>query len=304
MRGTERWLWVTCLVSGGLALALQLRPRTAETSGFLSIESWPTGADVRVDGKEQGKSPLQLRVDPGSHSVELRKADFAVAKSEPRCQAGETVVVTHRLEPLRGTLKLKEAADATLFLGPGVPRKLTGKGPWQLAAGRYEVTAVRGASRAEPRKVDLKAGQDLEVALNWGGTPANPPPEATVAPPAETPRPRPTPAVTSPRRAPAQPTPLRPVASRPTVQSPPYVPPISVPAPYVPSSRPAAYRPAPRPAGRPPARPAPRPAPRPYVVPDQPSALWTPIGAPHQAPGGAPHQAPAAQPEPLFTPLP
>jgi len=54
--------------------------RTTDTgvaagSGVLAIESQPAGATVLIDGRERGATPIELRLPPGPHVVELRTAD-------------------------------------------------------------------------------------------------------------------------------------------------------------------------------------------------------------------------------------
>jgi len=63
-------------------------------------------------------------------------------------------------------------------LGPGIPRTLEGKGPWKLAPGRYELTAVRDKIPAKPKRFEVKAGQSLELALDWPALPTSPVPSA------------------------------------------------------------------------------------------------------------------------------
>ncbi|MCW5872196.1 MAG: PEGA domain-containing protein, partial [Candidatus Eremiobacteraeota bacterium] len=164
----------TATLLGGLgALAAAFEPKPQGQTASLDIVSEPAGAEVLLDNKEIGKTPLTRERSSDSHKLTFRLPGYVPA---------EIVLNEHserihqRLSPQPASLRVTGAGQAKLRLGPGVGRTLEGKGPWKLAPGQYELTAVRAKIPARPRRFELKPGQSLEIALDWPALPAVPVP--------------------------------------------------------------------------------------------------------------------------------
>lgn len=221
---------------------LGLVPRSQEPRTKILVDSQPTGAELVVDGETWGRTPLLNNIKPGNHQFELRRKGFTSVQWSQFCPLGETTRSVKRLPQEPATLRLKSNEQAEVYLGPGVARKLEGKGPWKLPAGKYEVSARRGPIPSPPKRFELKPGQSLEIALQW---------PVPVAP------------VQAPVAAPPQGAPVPPRQPVPPPPAPVYRPPAPV------------YRPV-QPAYRPP---APRYTPPPPIARPVPQPLWTPIPA-------------------------
>lgn len=289
MASRQNVLFALCLFGGAAAGTAALVPRIVAGPTTLQVDSLPPGAELWIDGQLQGKTPARLAVEPGTRKLELRKSGFVPRQVEVQCKPSRTTPVAEKLNARPGTLRLQNAVGAELWLGPGVPRKLRGEGPWELPPGEYEVTGSRDKLPGPPRKFTLKAGEEVAVAMQWPtvGEVKLPPQAVPVPPPSPRPKvataaPTPRPAARTPAAKPSAPT--RTARPRPAYSPPVYRPPV-----YRPPARPA-YRPAARPAYQPPPRAAARPAPAP---------LWTPLPAP-----APPPSRPAPPEERLFTPLP
>jgi PEGA domain-containing protein len=101
------------------------RPLTfGQSSGAVHIDSAPAGAQVRVDGKALGVTPLALTLDPGDRRIEVQQGDV-VRELPLTVRAGE--VVRQRIEFLapvsappaasRGALSVTtEGARAPVFI--------------------------------------------------------------------------------------------------------------------------------------------------------------------------------------------
>ena len=188
MRASLPALGFTVTLLGGLvALGAAFEPKNAAQADLLSIVSEPAGAQLLWDGKVIGKAPLTQPTMRGAHKLTFRLEGYApadVSVEQP------TQRVHQRLRPLTASLSIKAPGKAKLQLGPGIPRELEGRGPWKLAPGRYELTAVRDKIPAKPQRFELKPGQSLEVALDWPALPTLPMqlpprlPQPTIAPPA------------------------------------------------------------------------------------------------------------------------
>lgn len=171
MRASLTAVLFTVTLLGGLgALASAFEPKSARHVDALSIVSEPPGAQVLLDGKILGKTPLSQAPISGSHKLTFRLAGFA----ETVATFEGTQRVHQRLQPLKGSLTIQDLGKAKLRLGPGVPRELEGKGPWKLTPGQYELTAVRDKIPARPKRFEIKPGQSLEIALDWPSLPVLP----------------------------------------------------------------------------------------------------------------------------------
>ena len=238
--------YAAALALGLAALAGAFAPPKTERVGRLVVQSDPPQAEVWLDGTVQGRTPLTLTPKSGKHRLELRKNGFDPALVSVDVPSNQSISL--RLPAKQATLSLKEVDKAEIQLGPGVPRRLRGQGPWKLSPGSYEVTARRGQILTKPKKFDIKPGQELQISLVWPGLP--------VAPPLFRP-PSPTPPASQPYHTPA---------SQPAYVAPPYTPP----------SRPY-YRPPARPY-QPPTRPEPLFTPIPPSQPPPPPVYEPPPG--------------------------
>jgi Spy/CpxP family protein refolding chaperone len=63
----------------------------AAESAHVNIASTPTGADVWIDGRPVGKTPLETSVTAGAHSIELRDSKHPPAHHDVWVPAGERV---------------------------------------------------------------------------------------------------------------------------------------------------------------------------------------------------------------------
>lgn len=172
MRASLSAFGFTVTLLGGLvALTAAFETKSSAPPASLTILSEPPGAQVLMDGRPIGKAPITLASVRGTHQLAFRLNGYASAEATVK----EAVTRVHqRLRPLSASLSIQEAGKARLKLGPGIPRALEGKGPWKLPPGQYELTAVRDKIPAKPKRFELKAGQSLELALDWPALPPLP----------------------------------------------------------------------------------------------------------------------------------
>lgn len=64
----------------------------------LNIGSNPVGAEIEVDGAFMGNAPAVLELEPGDHTVTLRKAGFRLWQRKMRVSGGQARV-NGALEP-------------------------------------------------------------------------------------------------------------------------------------------------------------------------------------------------------------
>lgn len=173
-------IFAVTLLSGLAVMATALDFHPPDQAGGVQVVSEPPRAELVLDGKSLGKAPLTLQPAPGPHRLQFKLQGYAPAEVDLQWKSGQVEVVQQRLKPLPATLTVKKLDQARLHLGPGIPQPLSGKGPWKLAPGSYELTALRGKLPAKPKRFELKPGQNLEVALDW---PTPPMPRLPMAPP-------------------------------------------------------------------------------------------------------------------------
>jgi len=151
------WLLVT-RDSGGMR----------EGEGELAVQSRPQGARVVVDGKEQGVTPLTVRLSAGAHVLEVQ-----VGKSEPRViplniQAGVQTSQYIELQGVTGTgtLEVRSEPSGARVTVDGQPRGTTPATLRDLTAGDHTVVVEAGGRKAtQTVKIDAGSTAQLVVPL-------------------------------------------------------------------------------------------------------------------------------------------
>ncbi|HMA94445.1 MAG TPA: PEGA domain-containing protein [Polyangiaceae bacterium] len=82
----------------------ELTPRLVprDSTGTLVVNSPTLGAIATVDGKTVGMVPVELRLEPGTHTVALRRADFEPASTRVEIRTSERRSVHLALEESTG----------------------------------------------------------------------------------------------------------------------------------------------------------------------------------------------------------
>jgi hypothetical protein len=141
----------------------------AALSGYVSIRVNETGADVSLDGRVIGQSPVAalIRVSAGPHKVDVSKAGFTPVSKTPNVGANGKEIVDVQLahEATTGHLVIKEkSGQAVRVLVDGSD---VGAAPIDLevSPGSHEVV-LRSSTMASPaQKVDVAKGESAQVEL-------------------------------------------------------------------------------------------------------------------------------------------
>jgi len=100
------------------SLAESLKDRLAST-GTVTVDSTPPGAEVLVDGEPAGTAPLELRLAAGEHTIVLRLAGHADEERRVVVEVGSTAPVTAELTELEQAAPVEPSApERKLPLGP------------------------------------------------------------------------------------------------------------------------------------------------------------------------------------------
>jgi len=139
-------------------------PQPVEVAGWLTLYSTPDNADVAIDGKVIGQTPLtNYQLTPGSYTVKFAY-NGQVSQQQLTIMAGKTTEYTHRFEGL-GSLRILTTSSGSEILING---KLAGQSPLLvegLAPGTYTIVASKVGYTTAERTVTLGQGEHQELLL-------------------------------------------------------------------------------------------------------------------------------------------
>lgn len=149
-----------------------LAPRT----GWLSVRVAEPGANVDVDGRNMGTSPVPalLRVGVGSHVVRVTKEGFTPVETRgdvtPDGKAVLDIALTRAAT--QGHLVVQSNGEPIRVLIDGVDVGVT---PWEgdVAPGPHEVTGRTSSTTAAAQQVHITAGASSNVELAVSSTAAH-----------------------------------------------------------------------------------------------------------------------------------
>jgi serine/threonine protein kinase len=144
-----------------------LKVEMSPIQGYLELTSSPAGATVLLDGKEVGKTPLELKALPyGPHKLEMALPAHATHTQSVAVTDEAPDKVHVDLLPLWGHLAItSQPAGAEIF----VASRSQGKTPLtlqNLPPGNIEVESKLAGHKETVDQVDIVAGQTLELTLN------------------------------------------------------------------------------------------------------------------------------------------
>ncbi len=154
--------------------------------GALSIHG-DAGAQVSVDGRDRGRTPLALpiRVTAGSHVVRVFKPGFAPAEQQVVLAGGQTRAVDVKLEPVTEPGRLRVVDQSSSHAQVLIDGAAVGTAPWEGPVGAGVHTAAlkgEGNLGTQPVSVPVKlnelatitlAPEALDAELRVEPTPAN-----------------------------------------------------------------------------------------------------------------------------------
>jgi TolB-like protein len=141
--------------------------------GTLVVGSVPSGAQVYVDDRSMGVTPLVVEnLVPGTHPVRLELGSFAEVRDAVTVRPGEQAVWSSPLRKLTGTLSVVSSTDSVRVVvkdpdGKAAVDRLSPFHRQELAIGTWQVELSRPDYRPETRMVKVEADQEtrLETAL-------------------------------------------------------------------------------------------------------------------------------------------
>lgn len=147
-----------------------------EKTGALQIDVNETGAEVFVDEKSVGISPLPFprRVTVGPHTVRVSKQGFLPFSQAPNVVAASNTVFSVQLaqDGRKGRVSVKEKnGKAMRVFVDGVDM---GAAPWagDVEPGSHDIQLKSGAAASAPNRVTVARGETSEVVLEASSTTA------------------------------------------------------------------------------------------------------------------------------------
>ena len=132
--------------------------------GRLNIHEAPNGAEVFVDGRTVGITPIAtVPLDPGSHVIEIQKAGRVPFRKEAVLTAGETLTLSVSQAPEQGIVEIRCPVDGRLMLNQTRSEACPFVG--KLPAGSHRLTLILSGAAPIERGFILHAEERLLLDL-------------------------------------------------------------------------------------------------------------------------------------------
>ena len=140
-------------------------PEAIAVSGQIRILSTPSGANVSIDGKPQGSTPLTVpEVSPGAHTVTLSKAGFRPETRNVEVERGKRAQINAVLVSSMASVNANSTpVGASIVIDGTDTGKLT-PAQVQVAEGSHKVSLRLQGWRAFDTTVTLKPGETYNLA--------------------------------------------------------------------------------------------------------------------------------------------
>lgn len=146
------------VASGGRAT---VNVSLAANKGFVKVTGSPAGASVFLDGKDTGKvTPADLMVDPGAHSITVRKAGYLESSTDLKLAAGQGSTYSPRLMVAGRT-------DNIRIVGGGMGRMFGGGGSANGMA-RIEIKSEPKGAQVIVNGTPLQKATPVEIQVDAG----------------------------------------------------------------------------------------------------------------------------------------
>ncbi len=141
---------------------IELKPRF----GYYQLESTPAGAEVWIDGKKEGVTPLaRKQIGSGQHSLVVRLSEYYEHKETFTVKDGETKSFSIALKEAFGSLLVtSDPSEASVF----IDGKEVGKTPFskpRYPSGTYELRVAKDLHADVREVVEVKDGVKTEKFL-------------------------------------------------------------------------------------------------------------------------------------------
>ncbi len=142
-------------------------PMSREVVEFIdvSIASEPLEADIKIDGKLIGKTPMTAKMKPGTYTVEVLKDDHSTIKSIIKVEKGADNSFYFKLEPLFVNVYVQtEPPDADVY----IDGKNLGKAPsyFKVPKGEHEIMIMKYGYGDRRERFTFLSDTTIKISLN------------------------------------------------------------------------------------------------------------------------------------------
>lgn len=143
------------------------RAQPAPRAGTLVIDTNPQGAQVLLDGRSIGATPMRIAVNPGRYRLELVLDDYERLGLALSVDPGETVRVERELKPIASVLEFYSNVEAIVYVdGREAGRTKKGYLRMRLSPGEHQIVALAPGYEVFVANVRLRGNQTLQANLN------------------------------------------------------------------------------------------------------------------------------------------
>ena len=129
--------------------------------GKVNLRSSPTGANVSIDGKQKGKTPLEIELPVGKHEVEVSAENYVSEQRQITIKKDQVQQLEIELTRL-GEISIRSTPEGSSVFING---KLKGITPLTIYGGEGGYVVEVAQFRFEPfrEEVDLEFGQSIDI---------------------------------------------------------------------------------------------------------------------------------------------
>ncbi|RIH82737.1 DUF4384 domain-containing protein [Calidithermus roseus] len=143
------------------------RAQPAPRAGTLVIDTDPQGAQVLLDGRSIGTTPMRIAVNPGRYRLEFVLDGYERSGLTLSVDPGETVHVERELKPIASVLEFYSNVETIVYVdGREAGRTKKGYLRLRLSPGEHQVVALAPGYEAFVANVRLRGNQTLQANLN------------------------------------------------------------------------------------------------------------------------------------------
>lgn len=137
-------------------------PPPAQGLSALTVITSPPGAQVRIDGKEKGRTPLTITdAQPGERKVEVSRPGHATVTKTVAVKLGEPAMVEIKLEPKTARIHVDAPENAAVFING--TRVGTGPVTKDVAEGDLKITVEKEGFSPFTQTAAARIGETVKV---------------------------------------------------------------------------------------------------------------------------------------------
>jgi uncharacterized membrane protein len=141
---------------------------TPTITGFLSVTSTPSGADILIDGRSIGeKTPHSVPIDPGTYTIKLTLEGYQDWTQSARVTGGETTDVHATLTPISGSATVTSTpSGAAIYVETYLGDSYVGKTPHtntKVSPGHYTIKLKLEGYKDWTKEIQVTGGETTDV---------------------------------------------------------------------------------------------------------------------------------------------